>query len=373
MEFNFLYSLVFAGIIQGFFSSVFILGYKKRRSKASLYLGSLILCITLTNLQYTLDELDAISWDLFNLIYIPYLFLLAPLLYFFVVHFLHPERKTKRAELFLYLPFVIALGITCIYKIIALITGRTANYDVAQEELANLIDVYGDFVNIPVLLFTILLLFIHLRNYQNTNHTSRSKIIITELLWIKALLGVLVFSCIPWFIYTYKYWKNEETVYLPIFILTSFVIYAIGYIGIHKIKILNQRQKIRTFVNKSKSYLIVQTSKNEHIIKLEEIIVKDKRYLDPNLSLDSLAEKLQLSKSYLSRIINTELQTSFNDYINSLRIAEAKQLLHNPEFSNYTLVSIGLEAGFSSKTTFNNAFKKFTGVTPSHFRKNHSN
>lgn len=259
------------------------------------------------------------------------------------------------------------MGITCVYKIVVFVTGRTANYDVEQEELANLIDVYGDFVNISVLLF------IHLRNYQNTNHTSRSKIIITELLWIKALLGVLVFSCIPWFIYTYKYWKNEETVYLPIFILTSLVIYAIGYIGIHKIKILNQRQKIRTFVNKSKSYSIVQTSKNEHIVKLEEIIIKNKRYLDPNLSLDSLAEKLQLSKSYLSRIINTELQTSFNDYINSLRIAEAKQLLHNSEFSNYTLVSIGLEAGFSSKTTFNNAFKKFTGVTPSHFRKNHSN
>ncbi|MEP0262662.1 AraC family transcriptional regulator [Dokdonia sp.] len=370
MEFSFLYSLVFAGIIQGIFSSIFILSFKRKRSKASIYLGLLILCITLTNLQYTLDELDIISWDLFNLIYIPYLFLLAPLLYFFIVYFLYPERKIKKVEFLLYLPLVLFSGITIVYKVVALATGRTANYDADQAEIANLIDVYGDFVNIPTLLFTILLLFIHIKNYQKINNTSRSKVIITDLLWIKVLLGVLALSCIPWSVYTYKYWKNEETIYLPIFIITSIVIYIIGYIGIHKIKTLNQRQKIRTFVNKSKPYSIVQNSKNEHIIKLEEIIINDKRYLDPNLSLDFLAEKLQLSKSYLSRIINNELQTSFNDYINSLRIAEAKELLHNPEFSNYTLVAIGLEAGFSSKTTFNNAFKKFTGVTPSYFRKN---
>ncbi|UPT72306.1 MAG: helix-turn-helix domain-containing protein [Flavobacterium sp. JAD_PAG50586_2] len=66
--------------------------------------------------------------------------------------------------------------------------------------------------------------------------------------------------------------------------------------------------------------------------------------------------------------MNTELKTSFPDYINQLRIKEAQYYLKHPDFSNYTLVAIGLEAGFASKTTFNNTFKKVTGMTPSEYK-----
>lgn len=63
------------------------------------------------------------------------------------------------------------------------------------------------------------------------------------------------------------------------------------------------------------------------------------------------------------------MNLGFLDYINQLRVEEAKQYLQNPEFENYTLVAIGLEASFNSKTTFNNCFKKFTGKTPSEYKK----
>jgi AraC-like DNA-binding protein len=86
-----------------------------------------------------------------------------------------------------------------------------------------------------------------------------------------------------------------------------------------------------------------------------------------------LSTELDLSRSHLSRIINSELKTTFSDYINLLRVNEAKKYLLQPDFSNYTLVAIGLEAGFNSKTTFNSAFKKFAGMTPSAFKKLHTN
>jgi len=123
----------------------------------------------------------------------------------------------------------------------------------------------------------------------------------------------------------------------------------------------------------SRRFSIVEKTKNPHISNLEKLIIDNSRYLDPNLSLESVANEIGLSKSYLSRIINAELQTNFNDYVNSFRVAEAKNLLLNPQFSNYTLVSIGLEAGFNSKTTFNTVFKKQTGLTPSQYRKNRAN
>ena len=63
------------------------------------------------------------------------------------------------------------------------------------------------------------------------------------------------------------------------------------------------------------------------------------------------------------------MNTSFPDYLNSYRIEEAKSYLKNPEFSKYTIVSIGLEAGFNSKSSFYSVFKKATGQTPATFKK----
>ena len=93
MESNFLNSLVFAGIIQGGFLALFILTSKKHKSKASLYLGLLILCFTLSNLQNALFEVNMINGDTFNIIYLPYIFFTPPFLYFFVVNYLPLELQ----------------------------------------------------------------------------------------------------------------------------------------------------------------------------------------------------------------------------------------------------------------------------------------
>src|SRR5690606_24999681 len=109
-------------------------------------------------------------------------------------------------------------------------------------------------------------------------------------------------------------------------------------------------------------------SKSEQILKFEEFVKIEKNYLDSNLSLESVADSLGLNKTYLSRIINAELNKSFTDYVNELRVEEAKIYLENPDFQKYTLVSIGLEAGFNSKSTFNSTFKRLTGQTPSEYK-----
>lgn len=373
MGINFLYNLVFASIIQGLFFSIFILFSKKHRNSSSKYLGLLILSITLSTLQYTAEELDWISWHNFNLIFIPYLFLIPALLYFFISGYLHPDRKRTKIELLLFLPFVVFLIITLCYKVITIQTGETYLNNNLQRKLSDFIDYEGDFILIPIILLVIVLLFRKITVFQKQKSKPQQKVTVTELLWIKLFLSILLVSLVPWYYYTYQYWKNDSLDYLPMYLLTAFVIYAFGYIGIHKINILNQRKKIRSYMQDSRSFSIVEKTKNPHISNLEKLIIDNTGYLDPNLSLESVANEIGLSKSYLSRIINAELQTNFNDYVNSFRVAEAQNLLLNPQFSNYTLVSIGLEAGFNSKTTFNTVFKKQTGLTPSQYRKNRAN
>ena len=73
---------------------------------------------------------------------------------------------------------------------------------------------------------------------------------------------------------------------------------------------------------------------------------------------------------YLSRIINERFGASFNDFVNEYRIKEAKSALRDPGQAERTILDIMYGSGFYSKSTFNTAFKKFTGVTPSKYRKN---
>ena len=120
----------------------------------------------------------------------------------------------------------------------------------------------------------------------------------------------------------------------------------------------------------SNSNLSGRTNKSENTFKrIDDFITVNKRYLDSNLSLEKLGEEVQMGTSSLSKLINGNFEGNFSDYINQLRVEEAKKTLLNPEFNNYTIVAVGLECGFNSKSTFYTAFRKITGKTPSEFRK----
>ena len=92
-------------------------------------------------------------------------------------------------------------------------------------------------------------------------------------------------------------------------------------------------------------------------------------YTDPELNLSSLAEKLQISAGYLSQIINEKEQKNFFEFINWYRVNAAKEKLTNHSYDQYSILGIALESGFSSKSTFNSLFKKYTGQTPSAYKK----
>lgn len=107
----------------------------------------------------------------------------------------------------------------------------------------------------------------------------------------------------------------------------------------------------------------------EVLPRLVRLMEEEKVFLDGNLSLRKLAERLMIHPNYLSQIINEQLGSSFNDFINKYRIQEAQRRLLDPKESRKTVLDIAYDTGFYSKSVFNNAFKKFTGQTPSQFKK----
>jgi YesN/AraC family two-component response regulator len=109
--------------------------------------------------------------------------------------------------------------------------------------------------------------------------------------------------------------------------------------------------------------------------KIEEIVSKiipllegEKLYQEPELTLQQLADKIQYPYYQVSQAINEGMKKNFYDLVNSYRVEEAKRLLLDSKNRNYTILSVGFEAGFNSKTTFNTVFKKFTGLTPTEYR-----
>jgi AraC-like DNA-binding protein len=105
-------------------------------------------------------------------------------------------------------------------------------------------------------------------------------------------------------------------------------------------------------------------------MQLEALMATERCFLENDLTLIALANRLTVSPHNLSQVLNESMQTSFYDYVNKLRVAEAARCLRDPAYNSQTVFEIALASGFSSKTTFNTVFKRTTGLTPTAYRSN---
>jgi AraC-like DNA-binding protein len=102
---------------------------------------------------------------------------------------------------------------------------------------------------------------------------------------------------------------------------------------------------------------------------LAKMMKDEKPYHDSDLTLFSLAKKLSIHPNHLSQIINQYYHQNFFDYINAQRVNDVKTAMLSGNYENHSLLGIAYEFGFNSKASFNRAFKKFTNMTPSEFKK----
>jgi AraC-like DNA-binding protein len=100
------------------------------------------------------------------------------------------------------------------------------------------------------------------------------------------------------------------------------------------------------------------------VASLEALVIQEKPYLNPGLSLADLAELAQVPAHHLSKLINEGFQKNFFDFINAYRVEAFKARIEQGDHLQHTILSLALDVGFNSKTAFNRAFKKHTGITP---------
>ncbi len=102
--------------------------------------------------------------------------------------------------------------------------------------------------------------------------------------------------------------------------------------------------------------------------RLSYLLEIEKIYRDEKLSLISLSDRLKITPHQLSWIINQKINKSFPSLVNFYRVEEVKKKLAKSDHNETTILQVAFEAGFSTKTSFNRAFKKITGLTPSQYR-----
>ena len=106
--------------------------------------------------------------------------------------------------------------------------------------------------------------------------------------------------------------------------------------------------------------------------RIRNYMEESEPYLDASLSLHDLSRQTKIPTRELSLAINHQLSKHFFDFVNEYRIEKAKQMLTNQEFKDHTILEILYNVGFNSKSSFNTAFKKHCGLTPTQYRKSNS-
>lgn len=96
--------------------------------------------------------------------------------------------------------------------------------------------------------------------------------------------------------------------------------------------------------------------------------MQKKPYHKLNFNIEDIADALNTNTRYLSQVINESFEMNFFNFVNKYRIEEAKEILQSKDSERYTIEGVAKMVGFNSKSTFNGAFKKSTGYTPSEFK-----
>lgn len=376
---TFFTTIAFLAAGQGLFLGLLLVFLRRGQVISNQNLGCLIIVYSLWTAEfsaYFTEQFFHYPHLLFVTINIPLLF--GPLLYFYAESLISKKHPFLWTLLHL-LPFFIFLGLQLPY----FLTSASDKIEVLQA-LQNLEDPPNystEFFSREIFksLHLILYLWVSLRvylNWKNANAKNleqkirmRWLLILILGLGLYALFDIVHFLGLYFFAYDYLFLIAKG-----VLLTGASVIYYIGYLTIRRPISLDE---LNTSVTSEPKIKYAKSGLNmgqavRFREKLEETMDQQKPYLDPNLNLQTLSNIVGISPHHISQVVNTHLDKSFSEFITEYRIAAAKEKLANPSNLHFTILSIAYDSGFKNKASFNNAFKKITGITPSAFRADQS-
>lgn len=169
---------------------------------------------------------------------------------------------------------------------------------------------------------------------------------------------------VVWLAYLSQILMGGVTIYAIGAAWFALVMYAVLFVALKQHKLFDSLKKEQKY----KTSNVSSSDLDKYETPLLTLVEGEKVYLNRELNLPVLAEKLEMRPDVLSRLINEKFEKNFNDFINTYRIQAAKELLSDPEQANAKIAGVAIDCGFKSISAFNTAFKKSVGMTPSQFR-----
>lgn len=367
--------LLLLGGVQGLLLSVVLIKKKTYRLGYGFLLAYLLVMVA----QILFKVLDK-RWLIDGsggLYFLSYKFplLYGPLIWLFTRQLIQ-RRKMILADLLHFLPFV--------YSVVILNLGDSV------DPLGLL---YWPMEALPAFLLQVIsLVYYHLlafriwRQHRQQVQPTHSELLLFQTKWIKSFLigSLIVCSTLSLLSYLIYLWYPAHNWLRFGFLLLCVFIYCISYSAIHQSRLFssieNEPPAEKPFAQlpalvvhrPQKKYANSNLTDEEAariLLALKTCMEKDRLYTDPQLSIDSLVDRLHTNRYLLSQVLNQRLGQSFYKYVNSLRVEAAKEMLVDAKFEHHKIASLGYEAGFNSLSTFNEVFKKLAGVTPSEYKK----
>ncbi len=297
----------------------------------------------------------------------PFTWLWAPLFYLYVKSLIYSDFHLSKIDFIHSIPFLIFLLFDILQFHINTAEGKLYlinNNRLITQNISLLINLL---ITLQIAGYLIFVLKIYYK-YRTRLKNRQSSIDVYQSKWLQIFIfGYLFAFLITDFcrigLYTYKDLKD-------VFVFFSFFSFFIYFILLFYKAISNplifakieEKPEAKTHViPKHEAYFLLK--------KINDYMVQSEPYLNPELSLKQLAIELKTPERLLSGVINQYSNQNFYDFINNFRIEKAKKLLSEDTLKRNTIQEIFYDSGFNSKSTFNLAFKKSTGFTPTDFKK----
>ena len=370
-------TIIYIGITQSFFAALIIFTKESKRL-SDKFMAFWLLTIAAELISALIKEKIGI---VSKIPIIPFLF--GPIMFFYVTTMIGEKTKMLKTDWLHFSPFILFF---VVYKVFFRFSDFSDPNILQTNSFLSLRVFIGVSFVCSIVIYTIIV-FLNLhrykRNIKNIFSFTSERITLN---WVKVL--TVCFCILP--IFTILHGIGHVLIGKPVFYenygvlrhqYIGFTVFAFlySYFGIKQPALFSNQEKLKQLHknNEAESNNIIKYERSglkeedvqQYLKQLINYVEIEKPYLNGTLTIQDIANKLNISRHHLTQILNGKLNKNFYTFINEYRVEEFKHRLSDKANKHLTLIGIAFDSGFNSKSSFNIIFKSITGMTPSECKK----